>query len=48
MDADKRQEIALFRYQVIAPLVTQSLNRPQYGLLLWVVPILHLSLLRPY
>jgi putative transposase len=34
VDADKRQEIALFRYQVIAPLVTQTLNRVQYGLLL--------------
>jgi transposase InsO family protein len=34
VDADKRQEIALFRYQVIAPLVTQNLNRVQYGLLL--------------
>jgi putative transposase len=34
VDASKRQEIALFRYQVIAPLVTQNLTRVQYGLLL--------------
>jgi len=34
MAPDKRQETALFRYQVIAPLVTQEWNRVQYGLLL--------------
>lgn len=31
MDTDQRQEVALFRYQVIAPLVTAALNRVQYG-----------------
>jgi putative transposase len=34
MDAKQRQEIALFRYQVIAPLVTQTLDRLAYGRLL--------------
>lgn len=31
MDADKRQDIALCLYQVTAPIVTQNLNRVQYG-----------------
>lgn len=31
MNAKRREEIALFRFQIIAPLVTQNLDRLEYG-----------------
>lgn len=31
MDAKQREKVALFRFQIIAPLVTQTLNRLEYG-----------------